>query len=452
MTRKIRVLVIDDNESHGEVVAEGLAREGYETLLATSGPAGAEKLRAEPVDVVVTDMVMPELDGMAVLKLAHQIDPDIEVILATGHGTVESAVDALRRGAYHYLLKPLNLKELRAVVASAVQKRNLVRRNVELEQAVGEKYGFENLIGNSSGMQRVFSVINQVAATSATVLILGETGTGKEMVARAVHQNSPRRSRPFVGLNCAALSRDILESELFGHEKGAFTGAISTRQGLFEYADGGTVLLDEILDMPPETQVKLLRVLEEGEIRRVGSNKPIQVDVRVIAATNGNPEDAVAKGLFRRDLYYRIKVVTIELPPLRARADDVPLLTDRFVQEFSRRHAKEIAGLTREAVDMMTKYSWPGNVRELRNVIENMVVMSRHKLLDVTDLPSNIYHAPEQRSLTVPLKAGMSLQDAERQLIQETLELTQGNREETSRILGIGERTLYRKLKEYGLG
>ena len=451
MTQPTRILVIDDNEAHAEAVAEGLSRDGYETLLARSGPEGAELLSREPVSIVVTDLVMPELDGMEILKRAHRTDRNIEVILVTAHGTVSSAVDALRRGAYHYLLKPLNIKELRAIVAEAVRKQTLVDRNRQLEQAVSEKYGFENLIGNSVRMLRVYSIIRQVAATSATVLILGETGTGKELVARAIHQNSPRRDRPFVGLNCAALSRDILESELFGHEKGAFTGAISTRQGLFEYADGGTILLDEILDMPAETQVKLLRVLEEGEIRRVGSNKPLKVDVRVLAATNRSAEEAVESGQFRRDLYFRIKVVTIQLPLLSKRTDDIPLLVDSFVGELSRRHGKNIQGLTHEALNMLMGYSWPGNVRELRNVIENMVVMSQHEMLDVNDLPENVYHAPEQKSLAVPLRAGMSLEEIEREHIARTLERTDGNREKAARILGIGERTLYRKLKEYEL-
>ena len=451
MTRPIRVLVVDDNEAHAEAVAEGLQRDGCETILAFSGPEGAQRLQSEPVNVVVTDLVMPELDGMEILRLAHQVDPKIEVIVVTAHATVNSAVEALRQGAFHYLLKPLNIKELRHFVSEAVHKQSLVSQNVELKKAVSEKFGFENLIGNSPGMQRVYSLIRQVAGTSATVLVLGETGTGKELVARAIHHNSPRRDRPFVGLNCGALSRDILESELFGHEKGAFTGAIATREGLFEYADGGTILLDEILDMPLETQVKLLRVLEEGEIRRVGSNKPLNVDVRVLAASNRSAEDAVQSGQLRHDLYFRIKVVTIQLPALRDRIDDIPLLTDTFIREFRDRHDKKVDGMTHEALSMLMRYPWPGNVRELRNVVENMVVMANHQTLDVNDLPENIYHAPEQRSLTVPLRPGMSLEEAERKLISETLEFTKGNREEAARILGIGERTLYRKLKEYEL-
>jgi two-component system response regulator HydG len=289
MASEIGILVIDDNESHARVVAEGLEREGYTAQIAMTGKEGLEKLKAGRFDVVVTDLVMPGIDGMQVLQEAKGIDPGIQVILVTGFGTVESAVDAMSKGAFNYLLKPLNINELRAVVANALEKRGLIRRNRELEERLDEKFGFEGIIGNSPLMKEVYDVMRRVAGTSATVLIFGETGTGKELVAKAIHQNSPRKARPFVALNCAALSKDILESELFGHEKGAFTGAISTREGLFEYADGGTLLLDEVTDMPAETQVKLLRVLEDGEIRRVGSNVSIQVNVRVLAATNRRP-------------------------------------------------------------------------------------------------------------------------------------------------------------------
>jgi len=277
MTRRSSVLVIDDNESHARVVAEGLEREGYETLIATRGDEGLEKLKSHTVDLVVTDLVMHGVDGMKVLEEALRMDPGIQVIMVTGHGTVESAVDAMRKGAFNYLLKPLDINELRVVVANALEKRGLIRRNVELEERLDSKFGFEGLIGNSSAMREVYSIVRRVAGTGATILILGETGTGKELVAKAIHQNSPRRTRPFVALNCAALSKDILESELFGHEKGAFTGAVTAREGLFEYADGGTLLLDEVSDMPAETQVKLLRVLEDGEIRRVGSNVSVKV-------------------------------------------------------------------------------------------------------------------------------------------------------------------------------
>jgi two-component system response regulator HydG len=451
MTRRITVLIIDDNRSHAEVVAEGLRREGYETIVATSGAEGLDLFRSRGADVIVTDLVMHGIDGMKVLEEALRIDPAVQVVMITAHGSVESAVEAMRRGAFNYLSKPLNIVELRAVVAGALEKRGLIRRNVELEERLDERFGFEGIIGNSPQMKDVFSVMRRVAGTSATILILGETGTGKELVAKAIHQNSPRRSRPFVGLNCAALSRDILESELFGHEKGAFTGAISTREGLFEYADGGTLLLDEVTDMPPETQVKLLRVLEDGEIRRVGSNVPIKVDVRVLAATNRDLTPAVEEGRFRQDLYYRIKVVTVKLPPLRDRTEDIPLLIDHFLREFSEKHGKPLLTLDADTRRILLLYPWPGNVRELRNCIENMVVMATGGVLKVSDIPEQIHALPPEKLQGTGLVAPMSLNDAEKQLIKDTLALTQGNREEAARILGIGERTLYRKLKLYDL-
>ncbi|KPJ51908.1 MAG: chemotaxis protein CheY [Planctomycetes bacterium DG_58] len=451
MTRRSSVLVIDDNESHARVVAEGLEREGYETLIATRGDEGLEKLKSHTVDLVVTDLVMHGVDGMKVLEEALRMDPGIQVIMVTGHGTVESAVDAMRKGAFNYLLKPLDINELRVVVANALEKRGLIRRNVELEERLDSKFGFEGLIGNSSAMREVYSIVRRVAGTGATILILGETGTGKELVAKAIHQNSPRRTRPFVALNCAALSKDILESELFGHEKGAFTGAVTAREGLFEYADGGTLLLDEVSDMPAETQVKLLRVLEDGEIRRVGSNVSVKVDVRVLAATNIDLGPAVEQGGFRQDLYYRLKVVTIHLPALRDRPEDIPLLIDHFLKELCEEHGKPALQLSADTRRILVRYPWPGNVRELRNCIENMVVMATGDTLEVADIPDHIHALPPEKAASADLTAPMSLSDAEKRLIKETLALTDGNREETARILGIGERTLYRKLKLYGL-
>jgi two-component system response regulator HydG len=451
MSRKSRILVIDDNRSHAEGVAEGLEREGYEVSLAATGQGGIDRLRAEGADVVVTDLVMHGVDGMKVLEEAHRIDPAIQVILVTGHGTVESAVDAMQKGAFNYLLKPINLNEVRAVVANALEKRGLIRRTRELEERLDERFGFEGIIGNSPQMREVYSVMRRVAPTNATILILGETGTGKELVAKAVHQNSPRKARPFVGLNCAALSKDILESELFGHEKGAFTGAVSTREGLFQYADGGTLLLDEVADMPPETQVKLLRVLEDGEIRRVGSNTSIQVDVRVIAATNRDLGPAVDDGKFRLDLYYRLKVVTVKLPALRDRPEDIPLLMDHFLKEMAELYKRPNLTLSPDTRRMLLRYPWPGNVRELRNCIENMAVMATSDMLEMSDIPEQIHALPPEKLRPTGLMAPMSLSAAEEHLIRETLEITQGNREETARILGIGERTLYRKLKLYGI-
>jgi two-component system response regulator HydG len=343
----------------------------------------------------------------------------------TGHGTVPSAVEAMRSGAFNYLLKPLDIAQLRASVTKAAESSRLKQVNVELKRRLDEKFGFEGVIGDSPQMRDVIERLKRIAPTNASVLIQGETGTGKELVAQAIHHNSPRKNKPFVALNCAALSENILESELFGHVKGAFTDASTDRVGKFEYAHGGTMFLDEVGDMPPPTQIKLLRVLENGEITRVGSNQPIQVNVRILSATNRNLEDSIASGTFRSDLYHRLKVVTIRLPTLHERSQDIPILIDYFMKQFTVQHGKQIKGMSPAARRRLMAFDWPGNVRQLRNVVESMVVVDYDGLLDVDDLPE--------------------------ELVAETLRLTAGNREEAARMLGIGERTLYRKIKEYGL-
>ncbi len=444
------ILVIDDDQNHALTVADALAAEGYRTEVAPSGEEGLRRLDEQEFDVVVTDLYMRDVSGLDVLDAARKKDPPVEVVVITGHASIETAVEAMNRGALTYLAKPLNLNELRAVVRKALERAMLERHAIELERRLDARYGFEAIIGTSPKMQRVFEIMRQAAPTNATVLILGESGTGKELVAKTIHQNSPRRNHPFVALNCAALSEGILESELFGHEKGAFTGAIQQRKGRFEYAHKGTLLLDEVGDMPLATQIKLLRVLEEREIMRVGSNVPIKVDVRLIAATNQDLEEAVRQGRFRQDLYFRLKVVTIQLPPLRERQGDIPLLIERFVEEFSQEHGKRVMGISLEARRILNAYAWPGNVRELRNAIEHMVVISKGPVLEAEDIPDYIRGAkPEPRG--VEGLAGLSLEDVERELIRHTLAFTQGNREAAAKMLGIGERTLYRKINKYGL-
>jgi two-component system response regulator HydG len=353
-------------------------------------------------------------------------------------------------------LKPLDLKQLRAVVENAARSQYLRRANAELHRRLDERFGFEGVIGNSPQMLDVVNRLQRIAPTDATVLIQGETGTGKELVAKAIHQNSPRKKWPFVPLNCAALSEHILESELFGHIRGAFTDASSDRQGKFEYANGGTLFLDEVGDMPVPTQIKLLRVLESGEITRVGSNDPVHVDVRIISATNRDLETAIAAGTFREDLYHRLKVVTIRLPTLAERREDIPLLIDYFLKEHTKRHGKAIEGISTAARRRLIAYDWPGNVRQLRNVIESMVVVDFDGVLDIDDLPTEL--APSAGEIASPdgqtglhELVGKSLADLEGLFIGETLKATGGNREEASEMLGIGERTLYRKIKEYGL-
>jgi two-component system response regulator HydG len=366
----------------------------------------------------------------------------------TGYPSYETALEAMDEGAYDYLNKPIDLNILRAKIRKALEKQKLYRSNVELKRQLDKRYGFEGIIGGSEIMQGVFDTLRQVAPSNATVLIVGESGTGKELVARAVHANSPRRGNHFVALNCAALSESILESELFGHEKGAFTGATYTRKGRFEYAHGGTLFLDEIGDMPPSVQIKLLRVIEYGEVFRVGSNEPIRVDVRLIAATHKDLPTLIKEGRFREDLYFRLKVVTVEMPPLRDRLEDLPLLVQAFATEFAQTYGKKPPEITPQAMELLYDYSWPGNVRELRNCIESMVVLDKDGKIDEEDVPRYVKQPPQAGA--PPGVAGVNLEEGEKERIRKALALCEGNREKAARMLGIGERTLYRKIKRYG--
>ncbi len=453
-----RALVVDNDPSHAETVAEALERVGFDCRVATSGMAGAEEAEQAAFDVVVTDLVMNDLDGLGVLGRTKAAQPEAQVILVTGHGTVPSAVDAMQRGAFSYLLKPLDIGQLRAAAQRAAESARLRRANLELHQRLDEKFGFEGVVGDSPQMRGVLERLKRIAPTNAAVLVQGETGTGKELVAQAIHQNSPRKGNSFVALNCAALSENILESELFGHVRGAFTDASSDRVGKFEYAHGGTIFLDEVGDMPLPTQIKLLRVLENGEITRVGSNQPIKVNVRLLSATNRDLEDAIEAGSFRRDLYHRLKVVTVRLPSLRERRQDIPILIDYFIKQFVKQHDKQIKGMTSAVRRRLAATDWPGNVRQLRNVVESMVVVDYDGLLDLDDLPEELADAdqsaePEGSSGATSLAklVGRPLEELEHLFLSETLQFTGGNREEAARMLGIGERTLYRKIKQYGL-
>jgi two-component system, NtrC family, response regulator HydG len=449
------VLIVDNDQSHAETVAESLERVGVRCRVATSGKEGARMIEQVPCDLVITDLVMNDIDGLGILERSKADQPDAEVILMTGHGTVPSAVEAMRRGAFNYLLKPLDIAQLRANAEKAVESSRLRRTNVELKRRLDERFGFEGVIGDSPQMRDVIERLKRIAPTDASVLIQGETGTGKELVAQAIHQNSPRKNKPFVALNCAALSENILESELFGHVKGAFTDASADRVGKFEFAHGGTMFLDEVGDMPPATQIKLLRVLENGEITRVGSNTPLKVNVRILSATNRDLEEAITAGTFRSDLYHRLKVVTIRLPTLRRRSQDIPILIDYFIRQFAAQHGKQIKGMSPPARRKLLGFEWPGNVRQLRNVVESMVVVDYDGLLDVDDLPEELSGPPEHvgdgGTASLTMLVGKPLVDVERLFVAETLRLAGGNREEAARMLGIGERTLYRKIKEYGL-
>ena len=452
----IRVLLVDNDKSHAQAMAETLQRVGYDCTVAPSGPEGARQIEQGSFDVVITDLVMNEVDGDAILRLAHECLPACEVIVVTGHASVPKAVEAMQNGAFNFLEKPLNTDRLRAVTARAADAVRLKLANVDLQQRLDERFGFEGIIYCSEPMKRVVERVKRIAPTDATVLITGATGTGKEMIAQAIHQNSPRKKKPFVALNCAALSEHLLESELFGHVKGAYTDAAADRVGRFEYAHGGTLFLDEVGDMPMPTQIKLLRVLESGEIVRVGENKPMQVNVRLLSATNADLEEAVASGSFRHDLYHRLKVVSIDLPPLASRRDDIIPLADHFRKVFNKKHHKQVKGLSGSVSRKLFAYDWPGNVRQVRNFVESMVVVDHDGVLDNDDLPLELAEQTEHESANVAGDApwdlvGKPLQEIERWAIEQTLQLAGGNREETARILGIGARTLYRKIKDYGL-
>jgi two-component system response regulator HydG len=450
---QIRVLVVDDQEMHAQAVAESLARIGYDCTIATSGAEGLQKIENEDFDVVITDLRMEGVDGLALLRKAKMELPDAEVVLVTGHGDIKTAVAAMQGGAATYLTKPVDINELRLVVDKYTQRHRLSQANKELQRQLDERFGFEGVIGNSPQMHAVLERLKQLAPTDSRVLIQGETGTGKELAAKALHFNSPRKSKPFVPLNCTALNENLLEDELFGHEPGAYTGADRLRKGKFEYANGGTLFLDELGDMPLPLQQKLLRVLEDGQVYRVGGNTPIQVNVRILSATHRDLEQAVAAGTFRQDLYYRIKVVTIKLPPLRERREDITLLALHFMRELSDRYNRPIKAIAAEVRRMLTAYDWPGNVRELRHVIESMVAVDRDGILGVDDLPENERLGRPADAAAIPMGdsslVGKPLAEVERYYILQALDLAGGNRDEAARTLGIGQRTMLRRIKEY---
>jgi two-component system response regulator HydG len=449
----IRVLIIDDDHRHAEAVAESLERVGYGCAIATSGSAGARRIETEDFDVILTDLRMPDMDGLAILRKARQELPDAAVVVITGHGDVKTAVQAIKDGATNYLQKPVGLPELRTMVDKAVESLGQTRALRELKRQLDEKFGFEGVVGNSPRMHEVLAKLKAVAPTSATVLIQGETGTGKELVAKAIHNNSPRKHKNFVAMNCTALTENLLEDELFGHEPGAFTGADRLRKGRFEHANGGTLFLDEVGDMPPALQAKLLRVLENGEVYRLGSNDAIKVNVRLLSATNRDLDAAVASGLLRQDLYFRLKVVTVKLPPLRERLKDLPLLTAHFIKEISQKHGKKVSTVPAEALrQAMRAYDWPGNVRELRNLIESMVVQDQDGVLGLDDLQDGDglrrLTGGDGGVVSPASLVGRPLTEVEHYYIDQTLRLTDGNREEAARLLGIGERTLYRVIQD----
>ncbi len=461
---KATILVVDDEKNTREGLQRSLQPLGYEVRLAASASEAIEAMRAGDIDLMLTDLRMPGMDGLQLIKAARQISPETQIIMLTAYGSVETAVEAMKQGAYDYLTKPVNLDELESRVSRALASTRLRAENVMLRERLQKNYGFENILGNSAAMKGVFETIRQVAPTKATVHIVGESGVGKELIANAIHNISPRRDKPFIAVHCAALSKSLLESELFGHEKGAFTGAIASKPGRFERADGGTLFLDEVSEIDRDIQVKLLRFLEEWEFERVGGIRTIKVDVRLITATNSDLRKLVEAGRFREDLYYRLNVVTLKVPPLRERKEDIPLLVKVFLAELCVENNKNVRSISPDVLDSLIGHDWPGNVRELRNVIESLLVLCPGETIELAQLPPTIRRPPKEKEVVVSpreaaetpgpkilLPAGTSLQDAEKLLIQETLRNNDNNISRTARILNISRRTLHRKLNEYAI-
>ena len=449
MTKQPTILIVDDERNTREGLQRAL-QDRYNVLLAEDSQKAVQTLESTPVDVMLTDLRMPGVDGMGLLRRAMSLTNPPVCIMMTAYGSIENAVQAMQAGAYHYVTKPVNLDELELVIQRALNSRRIEVENVNLHEQIDRKYGLENIIGESPAMRQLFETVQQVAPSRATVLITGETGTGKELIAKAIHNLSPRKNGAFIAVHAAALPSTLLESELFGHEKGAFTGAVERRIGRFELADGGTLFLDEVSELEPSIQVKLLRVLEERAFERVGGAKTLQVDVRLVAATNKDLKKLVSEGKFRDDLFYRLSVVTIDLPPLREQRDDIPLLVKAFLDEFGRENSKQVRELTPEALNVLLAYDWPGNVRELRNAIEQMVVLARAERLTVRDMPAVIRGSADLTKINV-VRAGMTVEEAERQLIVQALTETNSNRTKAAQKIGISRRTLHRKLKEFGL-
>ena len=448
-TEPATLLVADDDPAVRQSLERTLTREGYRVLLAPDGQAALERLQGGGIDLVLSDLKMPGLTGLELLRAAKVVAPEVDVIMLTAFGTVEEAVKAMKEGASDFLTKPFQRAQLLRVIRQALERRALIEQNRALQRRLDDLLRQGNIIGASPAFRRMMTLVDQVASSSATVLIQGESGTGKELVAQAIHERSPRRNGPFVAVNCAALPETLLESELFGYEKGAFTGAAGRKEGRFELADGGTLFLDEVADLSPVTQPKILRVLQEGEFERVGGTKTLRVDVRIVAATNQDLAALVRDKRFRDDLYYRLNVITITAPPLRERREDVRVLAEHFLRVYAAKNNRRLQeGLSEEALRRLEAHPWPGNVRELENVIERAVVLARGARVEVTDLPESVAGATPLPEGTITFKIGTPLAEIEQVVLDQTLRATKGNKTLTARILGIDPKTVFRKLKQ----
>ncbi len=445
-----RILIVDDEPNARTALAELLREEGYAVETAADGFKALPKLEDFAPDLLLTDLKMPGMDGIELMRKARELDPEATVVVMTAFGAVDTAVTAMRSGAADYLTKPLNIDELGIVLERALERKALRREATQLRGRISERDRIDSIVGSSPPMLRIFEMLLQVAPSRASVLITGESGTGKELIAAAIHQHSNRASGPFVKLHCAALAESLLESELFGHEKGSFTGAVTRRDGRLQQADGGTLFLDEIGEISPAIQVKLLRFLQERELERVGGNQTIKVDVRIVAATNRDLPRMVKEGKFREDLFYRLNVVSLEMPPLRARPSDVPLLAMRFLHKYSEENGKNIERFGEDALRAMTAYGWPGNVRELENAVERAVVICRTTEIAAGDLPAQVAEATGQRSDGMPHIPGASLAELERYAILRTLEHTGGSTSRAAEMLGVSTRTIQYRLHQYG--
>ena len=447
-----KILIVDDETAHCRMLEAVLKAEKYETQRAQDGQSAIEAVKERFYDLILMDIRMNRVGGIEALKKIKEISPDIPIIMMTAYASVDTAVQAMRSGAYDYLTKPLDIDELKILVAKALRHHQLEQENIFLKEQLGSRFDFSNIIGRSRAMKELLETVAMVAPSEATVLIMGESGTGKELIANAIHQNSPRSSHPFIKVNCAALPETLLESELFGHEKGAFTGAVSRRQGRFHLAHKGSILLDEIAEMSMATQSKILRVLQEREFEPIGSSETVKVDTRIITATNKNLQEEVRANRFREDLYYRINVVNLTVPSLRDRREDIPLLVDFFLKRYAKKNHRNLKGFTPKAMDLLMRYDWPGNIRELENVVERSVIMMRGDFITPDEFPDVLKSLdPEYEQISAEMLSGKSLKEMEKAMIMRTLQETDGNRTRAAEILGISRRTLQLKLKEYGV-